>query len=440
LRALVTIGRKGALEFEYTESAMPEYQRVNDPEFFAIRFGDGKLFASSKSLRGFDPPMVPSENHAIDLPLPGGGHARAARLEFVPQPEGDHAEGKGPAWAGPPMSVTVGRDRSPLDAALNRFLRTLIVAAGLLAFALGFTVAAVVRISLRSLRAIKACAEQINPSELHRRLPQEHLPAELVPICVCLNDLLNRLDAAFARERQFNANVAHELRTPIAELRAVTDVALKYPDDPSLARDACRDARDIAQQMQTLVTTLQALVRSEQTSPVACRPVSLARAALRSSEDSEGKAADVEVEIPADAVVDADPTLLESALRNIISNAVEYRTHGTHVRCAADRRGGQWALTVENHTDELSLDDLPHLHEPFWRKSAARTDRSHSGLGLSLVYAYCRLMHVQVHSALSDSMFSFQLTFPQSQSSPSVDAARDAFPRTSVVIARSSLP
>ena len=66
----------------------------------------------------------------------------------------------------------------------------------------------------------------IDASTLDRRLPLYGLATELRPICQCINELLDRVEAGFKRERQFNANVAHELRTPIAELRTLAEVAI----------------------------------------------------------------------------------------------------------------------------------------------------------------------------------------------------------------------
>ena len=127
----------------------------------------------------------------------------------------------------------------------------------------------IVRRSLNPLRTLASCTREIGPDNLHLRLPTNGLPTELTPICSCVNDLLDRLDQAFKRERRFTSDVAHELRTPIAELRALAEVASRYPNDPEFARNALRDAVGVAKQMQSLVTTLLALVRSERTPAVA---------------------------------------------------------------------------------------------------------------------------------------------------------------------------
>jgi two-component system sensor histidine kinase QseC len=241
------------------------------------------------------------------------------------------------------------------------------------------------------------CAS-IDATRLSLRLPEEGLPPELKPICTRLNDLLSRLNSAFTRERRFTADAAHELRTPIAELRSIAEVALKWPDDSESCVRGLRDALDIAEQMETLVTTLLSLARSgDQEARVVLQPVFLhdvVAQCVRVLEKPIGSRA-VEIDVPADAFVMAEPSLLTSVLTNLLANAGEYARGDAAIRCIATRRAGGWTFSIENPCAKLEGEDLGHLFEPFWRRDHSRTDGGHAGLGLALVAAYCRLMHVQ---------------------------------------------
>jgi two-component system sensor histidine kinase QseC len=281
------------------------------------------------------------------------------------------------------------------------------------------------------------------------RLPEDRIPPELAPICRCLNDLLARLDEAFARERRFTSDVAHELRTPIAELRSVVEVALRWPDDPRAAPQALREAEQIAGEMQTLVQTLLDLVRaSDHAAPVHLEPIPLRDALARAIRAVEAvdavdavdalatqrQAMQVQLDVPPDATVLAERTMLASVLGNILSNALEYGGGGggggggagrEPVRCTARHSDGHWVLTVQNRAEQLTPEDVRHMRDPFWRKDSARSGRSgraggsggsepasHAGLGLALVDTFCRLMKIGLSVELTDDhRFCLHLTF-----------------------------
>src|SRR5262249_34995421 len=151
--------------------------------------------------------------------LSGGHLARALRVDFQPSSEPDAPPRS--ASEAPGMNITLARDRAALDASLDHVLTGLILTGALLTAAIAWATFLIVRRSLRPLHAIAERATQITPSSLELRFPTEGLPAEILPICQCLNELLDRLDGAFARERRFSSDIAHELRTPIAELRSM---------------------------------------------------------------------------------------------------------------------------------------------------------------------------------------------------------------------------
>jgi two-component system sensor histidine kinase QseC len=328
------------------------------------------------------------------------------------------------------MNVTVARDRAALTGSLNRILRMFVVAAVLLALAIGAVTIVIVRASMRPLRAVRDSAARIGPAQLHLRLPEDRLPPELTPICRCLNELLGRLDEAFARERRFTSDVAHELRTPIAELRSVVEVALRWPDDPRTGQQALREAEQIAGEMQTLVQTLLDLVRaSDHAAAVHLEPIPLHEALARAvraveAAGTQRDATHIQAEIPSDATVLAERTLLASVLANILSNALEYGDGRETVRCRAQRLDSRWVLTVQNRADQLTPEDVRHMRDPFWRKDSARSNSgSHAGLGLALVDAFCRLMKIGLTAELTDDhRFALHLSFADAHPAPTTDA------------------
>ena len=434
----------GTPDFDYNESAIPEYRTSPHSQYFVIRYKDGRLFARSSYGDPKDASVAATAllplDQAQDITLPNGHPGRAVRIQFHPQVDSDdppRATSRSAPLPIKAMNIVMVRDRAMLDSSLTHIFWRLLIGMSLLAAATALAVAWIVRGSLRPLRAVAERAAEIDSTRLHLRLPAEGLPSELSPICARLNDLLERLDQAFARERRFTSDVAHELRTPIAELRTTVDVALRWPDDAGATRHALRESQQIAVQMQTLVQTLLDLVRAERAPQVALAPIPLLDAVARAVHATEtlGVEKGVAVEIPEYVTVMAEPTLLASVLANVLSNALEYSDGEDPIRCRAQLCEGGWLLTVENRATHLTPEDIRHMRDPFWRKDAARTAgsvKAHAGLGLALVDSFCRLMNVRVDVDLrtappAPQTFVLRLTFaggpartsPASQDDPS---------------------
>jgi two-component system sensor histidine kinase QseC len=226
---------------------------------------------------------------------------------------------------------------------------------------------------------------------------------ELAPISAKLNDLLTRVLASFERERRFSADVAHELRTPIAELRAIADVALRFPPEAIARTAAFEDVREAALQIDRLVTALRTLAACE-AGRVERNVESVDLRALgqklwtpfAAAAASKGLAVATPLperpESSGRAVISSDPAILGSVITNLFANAVEYADAGGKVGWSVRTTSAGVELTVVNSNAALERTDLDHVFEAFWRKDAARTGGVHSGLGLSLARAFVELL------------------------------------------------
>src|SRR5262249_38262849 len=160
---------------------------------------------------------------------------------------------------------------------------------------------------------------------LATRFPTESLPLELQPIVVRLNELLARLQSAFARERRFTAAAAHELRTPLAELRALAEVNLTTPGSPEESEQSWRDALAPMQSMESLATRLLDLTRTEHSARVLQKAkVSLAQAVAAAWEPWQKRAAERQISsqiaLVPDLEAEVDPTILGIVLGNLCGN------------------------------------------------------------------------------------------------------------------------
>lgn len=437
LAGLVGTGPDGEPTFTFHPSAMPEYHtQPRDTDYFQIWRADGSVLARSPSLGTANLPSgeVPALAHGgdtalADVALPGGRIGRSAWLRFGIQ---DNPPGKSPMV----VTATVGTRPAAAGSAANglliavatsgeefdetiRHLMTALVAAGV-AMSAGtvLVVVVAVRRGLRPLNTVADAAARIDAATLDARFGVEEMPAELRPIALRLNALLERLEQAFGRERRFTANVAHELRTPIAELRTSAEIATRWPEEVELAHKAVRDSLAVAKQMETVVTALLAVVRCEagRQAP-AIEEIDLADAVRLAWGPhlplAHRRRLDVAVAVPDGTRVLADVTLLAGILGNLFSNAATYAPLGTRIGCAAMVGNDLVTLRVANDNPGLDPEDQNRLVEPFWRKDAARTDMDHAGLGLSLVQAYTDAMQSGVVFEVTSAVFAVTISLPR---------------------------
>jgi signal transduction histidine kinase len=381
----------GKLEFDPGGDLMPSFEREDRPDYYQVLRPNGSVLARSRGLKkkALAPGAVTPGSW--DLTLPDGLPGRALAVRFLPKiDEDDPGEGE---IRREEVTLIVARHRDDLDASLHLLAVTLLLVGAATTGATGIVVALVVGRGLRPLSALARRAAAIDASSLQLRFPAEGLPAELAPIAQRLNDLLSRLEASFARERRFSADVAHELRTPIAELRTLAEVSLRWPQDENAARAALSDALAIALQMESIATHLMALTRCDAGQmPAEAAPVDLATVVEEVWEPFAAQASTkrlhVTMSVPAGATWTIDPGGLRTILSNLLSNAAEYSPVGGAIRLTAEAHDGTGRVIVSNTTTDLGRSDLPHLFDRFWRKDASRSSASHSGLGLSLAKAY----------------------------------------------------
>jgi two-component system sensor histidine kinase QseC len=269
------------------------------------------------------------------------------------------------------------------------------------------------------LRDLADRAEQIDARTLSARFPISDLPRELLPICQRLNDLLDRVSTSMARERRFSADVAHELRTPLAELRTIADVSLSQQGLGADMTAALQDVRSSAVQLDRVVSTLLALARcdaGQQTVTLTALSLSeTIRDVLRPFESAALARGLTVASGSGDAMVQTDRALLVAIITNLFSNSVAYTPGGGRIAWSLAAAADGVTLRVENTNPGLLPADLAHVFEPFWRRDAARTGGEHVGVGLALVAAYAQLIGAEATVSLPDAAtVAFDLRLPRS--------------------------
>jgi signal transduction histidine kinase len=294
------------------------------------------------------------------------------------------------------LDVIVARSRTEIDQTLALLLGGISFTGLIAALASTLLIRLALQSGLTPLRRVGDQAQTIDASSLQARFSTEEMPVELRPIADALNGLLGRIEESFERERRFSADLAHELRTPVAELKSMAEVVLKWPEQAE--PENYEDVRDISDQMQATIENLLMLARLEKGAAlrdpkeVALRE--LARtvwqpfAALAKKRELELK-----IEIDAGRIVETDDKLLRLILSNLLSNAAEYAPQGSVVTCRSE---GDSILSVSNPAGDVTEADLPHVFERLWRHDKSRTDSSHSGLGLSLAKTCAEALQLEL--------------------------------------------
>jgi len=213
------------------------------------------------------------------------------------------------------------------------------------------------------------------------------VPSEIAPLVASLNSLFSRVATLIEHERRFTADAAHELRTPIAALRAQAQVALAAASDAERQRaldmvlSGCDRIAHLVSQLLTLAR-LEPVQSARQSGTCELRAVAkevvaeLVPAAL-------AKNVDIELDTVPSAMIAGEPALVAVLLRNLIDNAVRYSPNDTVVRVALDARDGFFVLAVTDQGGGVSPDLRFRLGERFFR--IAGSDAPGSGLGLSIV-------------------------------------------------------
>lgn len=246
--------------------------------------------------------------------------------------------------------------------------------------------------ALRPVTAIRTGLAAVTASELDRRVPDPGGADEIARLARTVNDTLDRLERADARQRQFTADASHELRGPLAAVRSRLEVALRDPDRASVAA-ALRDT----ERLQAVAADLLLLARLDGGPAPRTEPVDLA---LLAAEDVARRPEPrVPLRLDARAPVPAagDPARLERALANLVDNALRYARSGVVVRAAAE---DGWALLeVADDGPGIPEADRDRVFERFVRLDADRGRASGgTGLGLAIAREIARAHGGEVHA------------------------------------------
>lgn len=289
-----------------------------------------------------------------------------------------------------------------------------LVVLGVLSSALGWILAGR---TLRPLREITSTAREISASNLHLRLALDGPYDELNELGATLDDLLGRLEASFASQRNFVSNASHELRTQLTAERALLQVALADPN-PSVVslRAVCEELVDLGGHQERLIDDLLTLAQSEGglDHPERFDLSAVARIAVRARQDDAASRGVRLESLGVSAPVFGDRRLVSILVGNLVDNAVRHNIAGGHATVRTSQSGRGSTVAVSNSGPVVDEQHVDHLCEPFMRLDSARRAHSEgSGLGLAIVRAVADAHHAELRvRARSQGGLAVDVTFP----------------------------
>jgi signal transduction histidine kinase len=371
LAKYVVPGPDGTARLALPLALREAYGAAPDADIFAIRGRDGRLIAAMPDAFGSVAerwPATAEDPSYFHLP----GLAGKTQDYYGLGISLDSAAG--------PLSVWVARATGAtalVHSLLEEFVLDIAWVIPLfMLLALAIAILAI-RSALRPIREVSEIAASIGPGTTSVRLPQANLPSEILPLVSAVNRALGRLEQGFAVQRQFTANAAHELRTPLAIITGALENMEPNPEVGKLKIDVARMNRLVEQLLSVARLDAIALDVSSKVdlNDVARETVAnLAPWAL-----AQGRAiAFVGAGRP--VVVSGNAYAIDDAIRNLVENAVVHAPPRTEVTVSTRTDG---SIDVSDHGRGVPEEDRARIFERFWRGKAAPSHGA--GLGLAIV-------------------------------------------------------
>lgn len=288
-----------------------------------------------------------------------------------------------------------------LDTTSDRHLRamlawTLFACALVGAFVVSIFGDVLVRRALSALHNIGKQAEMLSPDRIGDRLVEEGLAVEIRPLVVQFNAVLQRLERAYVQMEGFNADVAHELRTPLATLIGETELALSTKRPSIDVREVLGSNLEELQRMSAIVNDMLFLSQADRGAQARVGYVgSLRPVVVEVLDYHEAEALDKGLTLVVSGDSDAyiDRSLFQRAISNLLSNAIRYSREGTTVKVTISSiQRNQLRIAVHNFGPTIDKEHLPRLFHRFYRSDPARSGEvKHHGLGLAIVAAIARM-------------------------------------------------
>ncbi|PXY39389.1 two-component sensor histidine kinase [Flavobacterium cheongpyeongense] len=257
--------------------------------------------------------------------------------------------------------------------------------------------------SIKPINAIINTSKSITKDNLKNRIPLPRTHDELYTLSENINNLLNRIEDAIEREKQFTSDASHELRTPLTVIKGTLEVLIRKPRDNKEYEDKINYCINEVDHLNILVDELLMLARFEnQRQNILPESVYLNAVILDvitlKSQNINSKNIKIKFEAEEDYFIKSDNYLVVTIFRNIISNAVKYTNNRGEVSVFLSKQNNKIICKITDNGIGIKKSDLEAIFNPFFRSnSAGHPEIKGTGLGLSIVKRFTELLDIQFH-------------------------------------------
>jgi len=293
--------------------------------------------------------------------------------------------------------VHIATDHLQEQALLEHYrshLRNVLGASIFICGMLGYLIA---RRGLRPLANMGATVSHIKASTLDVRVDPSGQPSELTTLALSFNDMLSRLEDAFSRISRYSADIAHELRTPLHNLRNATEVALTRARTPDEYRDVLASCLEECVRLSRLIESLMFIARAENPQTTIQRePVNVSQELEQLADFYSAAAAESGISIALHAennvTASLDRDLFQRAVANLIENAIKYSPTGSTIDVSARIADKALQVDIADSGRGIPSEHLPRVFDRFYRVDQTRTKKTGGlGLGLAIVQTIAQL-------------------------------------------------
>lgn len=293
---------------------------------------------------------------------------------------------------------------------LNNLFETLLIAFPVILVLLFLIARFFAGRSIKPINAITSISGMITKDNLKARIPLPKKRDELYTLSETINSLLNRIEDAIEREKQFTSDASHELRTPLTVIKGTLEVLVRKPRDNKEYEEKINYCINEVDHLNMLVDQLLMLARFEnQKQNILPESVYLNALILDvitlNSEKINSKNINMKFDAEEDYYTNSDNYLVVTILRNIISNAVKYTNAGGQVSVSLFRHNNKIICKISDNGIGIAEEDLEAVFNPFFRSnSSVHPEIKGTGLGLSIVKRFTELLHItfQIESKINE--------------------------------------
>lgn len=256
--------------------------------------------------------------------------------------------------------------------------------------------------SIKPVRTIIDTSSQITKDNLQTRIPLPQNKDELYVLSKNINDLLNRIENAIDREKQFTSDASHELRTPLAVIKGTMEVLIRKPRNQQEYEEKIQFCISEVDRLNHMVDQLLLLARFEnQKQNVKQETIYLNALILdnltRFSEKTENKKIKIVADFTEDFYVQSDNYLVSIIFSNLISNAIKYSNDKGKIELKLEKTLTDIIFTIADNGVGISEQDLNKIFNSFYRSDVTNhPDIKGTGLGLSIVKRLCDLLRIKI--------------------------------------------